>query len=107
MKTIKDYHDLYLKRDVLLLAGVLEKFRNSNLKNYGLCPSHYLSAPGLSFDAMFNMTKVELELILDVDMYLFFEKSKRGGVSYISKKYSKAKNKYWESHDPRQESMKR
>ena len=56
---------------------------------------------------MFNMTKVELELILDVDMYLFFEKSKRGGVSYISKKYSKAKNKYWESHDPRQESMKR
>ena len=43
---------------------------------------------------MFNMTKVELELILDVDMYLFFEKSKRGGVSYISKKYSKAKNKY-------------
>ena len=48
MKTIKDYHNFYLKRDVLLLAGVLEKFRNSNLKNYGLCPSHYSSAPGLS-----------------------------------------------------------
>ena len=37
MKTMKDYHDLYLKRDALLLAGVLEKFRNNSLKNYGLC----------------------------------------------------------------------
>ena len=48
---IKDYHDLYLKRDVLLLADVFEKFRNNSLKNYGLCPSYvqiYLNAPGLS-----------------------------------------------------------
>ena len=44
MKTMKDYHDLYLKCDVLLLADVFEKFRNNSLKNYGLCPSHYLSA---------------------------------------------------------------
>ena len=51
MKTMKDYHDLYLKRDVLLLADVFEKFRNNSLKNYGLCPSYvqiYLNAPGLS-----------------------------------------------------------
>ena len=46
MKTMKDYHDLYLKCGVLLLTDVFEKFRNNNLKNYGLCPSHYLSAPG-------------------------------------------------------------
>ena len=46
MKTIKDYHDLYLKCDVLLFADVFEKFRSSNLKNYGLCPSHYLNASG-------------------------------------------------------------
>ena len=45
MKTIKDYLDLYLKYDALLLADVLEKFRNNSLKNYGLCLSHYLSAP--------------------------------------------------------------
>ena len=42
MKTIKDYHDLYLKCDVLLLADVFEKFRNNSLNNFGLCPSHYL-----------------------------------------------------------------
>ena len=60
MKTRKDYHDLYLKCDVLLLADVFEKFRNISLKNYGLCPSHYLRAPGLSWDAMLKMTKIEV-----------------------------------------------
>ena len=57
MKTMKDYHDLYLKCDVLLLAGVFEKFRSNGLKNYGLCLSHYLRAPALNLDAMLNMTK--------------------------------------------------
>ena len=48
IKTMKDYHDLYLKCDVLILADVFEKFESSILKNYGLCQSHYLSAPALS-----------------------------------------------------------
>ena len=84
MKTMKDYHDLYLKCDVLLLADVFEKFGNNSLNNYGLCTSHYLSAPGLSWDSMLKMTKIELELIPDTGMYVFFEKGKRGGISYIS-----------------------
>ena len=63
MKKIKDYHDLYLKCDVLLLTDVVEKIRNNSLKNYGLCPSHYLHAPAISWDAMLNMAKVELELL--------------------------------------------
>ena len=66
MKTMKDYHDLYLKCDVLLLKYVLENFRNNSLKNYGLCQSHYLSAPALSWDAILNMTTVKLELIPDL-----------------------------------------
>ena len=49
---MKDYHDLYLKRYVLLLADAFEKFRNNNLKNYVLCKNHYLSTPGLSWDAI-------------------------------------------------------
>ena len=93
MKTIKGYHNFYLKCDVLLLADVFEKFRNNSLKNYGLCPSHYLSAPALSWDAILNMTKVELELI-----------PSRGGFSYIYNRYSKASNKYLKSYDPKQES---
>ena len=60
MKTMNDYHDLYLNCDVLLLADVFEKIRNNSLKNYRLCPNHYLSAPGLSWEAMLKMTKNEL-----------------------------------------------
>ena len=97
MKTMKDYHDLCLKFDVLLLADVFKKFRNDSLNNYKLCPSHYLSAPALSWDAILNMTKVGLELIPDSNMYIFFEKSRRGGVSYISNRYSKASNKFLKS----------
>ena len=41
METMKYYHDLYFKSDVLLLADVFEKFRNNSLRNYGICPSHY------------------------------------------------------------------
>ena len=55
---MKDYHDLYLKCGVLLLADVFEKCRNNSLKNYGLYPSHYLSAAGLSWNALLKMTKI-------------------------------------------------
>ena len=80
------------------------KFRNNNIKNCGLYPSHYLSAPGLSWDAMLNMAKVKLEFISDPDMYIFFEKGMIGGASYISNRYSKANNKYLKAYDPKQES---
>ena len=72
MGMMKDYHDLHLKCDVFLLADVSENFRNNSLKNYGLCPSHYLSAPGLNWNS--KMTKIELELIPDPDTYIFFKK---------------------------------
>ena len=104
MKTMEDFHDLYLKYDFLLLADVFEKFRNNSLKNYGLYPKHYLSTPALSSDFMLNITKGELELISDANLYLFFEKGIGGGVCCISKRYSQANNKYLKSCDPKQES---
>ena len=70
MKAVNDYHDLYLRCNVFLLADVFEKFKSTRLKNYELFPSHYLSAPALIWDEILNMTKVEIELILDADMYL-------------------------------------
>ena len=84
MKMMKDYYDLYLKFDILLLADVFEKFRNNSFKNYGLRPGHYLSAPGLSWDAMLKMIKIELELITDPDIFILYEKGTRGRISYIS-----------------------
>ena len=63
-----------------------------------------MSTPGLSWDAMLKMIKIELELIPDPDMYIFFQKGTRGGISYIANRYSKANNKYLKSYDPKQES---
>ena len=37
-------------------------------------------------------------------MYIFFEKAKRGGISYIYDRKSKSNNKYVKSYDPKQES---
>ena len=92
MKMMKDDLELYLKCDVLLLADVLENFRNKNLKNK--CPSHYLRGPGLSWDAMLKMKKIGLEFIPDTNMHIFFEKGTRGWNSNISNRYSKHNKKY-------------
>ena len=70
MKTLQDYHDLYLKTDVLLLADVFENFRDVCQKNYGLDPAWYYTAPGLAWDAALKVTKVKLELLADPDMLL-------------------------------------
>ena len=87
MNTMGDYHDLYLKTDVLLLANVFEKFIKKCLDCYGLDPCHCFSSPELSWDVMLKMTGIKLDLISDIDMHLFIEKGMRGGISYISKSY--------------------
>ena len=94
MKTFKDFLSVYNTTDVLLLADVFEKFRDICLKNYGLDPAHYYTAPGLAWDAMLKMTKINLELLSDVDKLLMIEKGIRGGISIISNRYGKANNKY-------------
>ena len=71
---------------------------------YGLDPCHYFSSPGLSWDAMLKMTKIELDLISDNDMHLFIEKRMRGGISNIAKRYSKTNNKYMQSYDAKKPS---
>ena len=80
MRTMEDYHDLYLKCEVFLLADVFGRFRKNSLKNYGLCPSHYFSASGLIWNGMFKMTEMELEIIPDSDIFTFFEKGTRVGI---------------------------
>ena len=92
IENLGQYHDLYLKTDVLLLCDVFKKFISVCLKDYGLDPCYYFSLPGLSWDAMLKMTGIRLEKINDTDIHLFLEKGMRGGVSYISKRYSKSSN---------------
>ena len=99
MKTLRDYHDLYLETDVLLLADVFENFRKTCLESYKLDPAHYVSAPGLSWDAFLKKSGEEVELVSDMDMFQFFEKGIRGGTSYIAHRHSTANNKYMKTHD--------
>ena len=87
--TFEDFHNHYLKKDVLLLANVFEQFIFTCLKYYDLDTCHYFSTPGLSWDAMLKMARVTLEKISDPDKYMFFEQGMRVGLSYINKRYSK------------------
>ena len=103
-KTLRDYHDLYLKSVVLLLADVFENFRKTCLKHYKLDPAHYYTSPGLAWDACLKTTGQNLELLSDYDMLMMFEQGIRGGITHISKRYAEANNKYMKNYNPGKES---
>ena len=92
MDSLKDYHDLYLKSDVLLLTDFFEKFRNMCLEFYGLDPCHYFSAPALSWDASLKLSGIELEILDNEEMFTFVERAIRGGISQILLRNAKANN---------------
>ena len=69
LKNLGDYYDLYVQSDTLLLADVFENCRNKCIEIYKLDPAHFLSAPGLTWKACLEKTKVELELLTNIDMY--------------------------------------
>ena len=71
--SIGDYHDLYVQCATLLLVDDFKKFRDTCIEIYGLDPAHFLSAPGLAWQAYLKKTKVELELLTDIDMLLMVE----------------------------------
>ena len=104
-KTLGDYHDIYLKTDVLLLADIFENFRSSCSQKYNLDPANFVSTPALSWDAMLNITNQEIGLIHDEETRLFFEPSKRGGIVQAGgQRHAVANNKYMKNYDASTES---
>ena len=100
MKNMGHFHDRCLKKDVLFLTDVFEKFIDTCFKFYGLEPCHYFSSPGLSWDAILKVAGVKLEKISDTNKDFFIEKGLNGGISYIAKRYVKANNAYMKDYDP-------
>ena len=99
INNLGEYHDLYVRSDTLLLADIFENFRHSCLKNYELGPAHFVSLPGLAWQACMKKTNVELELLTDYDMLLMIEEGIRGGICHAMQRHAKANNKYMKDYD--------
>ena len=89
-----DYHDLYLRTDVVLLANVYEAFRETCLEHYKLNPVHFYTSPGLAFKVCLKRTGIRLGLLTDLDMLLMFERGIRGGITQAVHKYTLTDNTY-------------
>ena len=85
---------MHVQSDTLLLADVFENFRRKCIEIYELDPSHFLSAPGLAWQACLKKTEVELQLLTNIDMFLMVEKGIQGGICHAIHRYARANNKY-------------
>lgn len=101
---MREYMEIYLLSDVLLLADVFENFRSNCLRDYDLDPVHYFSSAHYTFDAFMRKCGSKLDYIRDVDHYLFLRNAVRGGVSMISHRYSEANNSRMRNFDSSRES---
>jgi hypothetical protein len=97
-KCFRDYHDLYLKTDVILLSDVFETFRTLSMKDYGLDPAYFITLASFADNCLYKSHGQEIELMTDYDMLLMTEKNIRGGISVISGRFEEANHKYLPSH---------
>ena len=104
LKNLGKYHDLHVQSDTLLLADVCENFRNTCIKVYELDPAHFLSLPGLTWQACLKKTNIKLELLTDYDMLLMVEEGIRGRICHSIHRYARANNKYMKNYDENKES---
>ena len=95
---------MYVQSDAALLADVFDNFRDKCIEIYRVDPAHFLTAPGLAWQACLKKTEVELELLTDNDMLNLFEKGIRGGMCQASYRYVKRNNKYMKNYDKNKES---
>ena len=104
-KNMGEYHDLYVKTDVLLLTDVFENFRDMCLSFYGLDPVYYYTLPNFAFDAMLKLTGIEIDLVYNQDMYEMIEAGLRGGMTQTTRKKVEANNKNMgDDYDKKKES---
>ena len=93
-----------MQSDTLLLADAFENFRDMCIKEYEVDPAHFLSLPGLAWQAYLRKTNMQLELLTDYDMLLMVEEGIRGGICHSTHRYAKANNKYMKNYNSNEES---
>ena len=104
INNLGEYHDLYVRSDTLLLADIFENFRQSCLENYELDPAHFVSLPGLAWQACLKKTNVEPELLTDYDMLLMIEEGIRRGICHAVNRYARANNHYMKDYNKTKQS---
>ena len=104
IKNLGKYHHLYVQSDTSLLADVFDNFRDRCINIYKLDPAHFLTAPGLAWQACLKKTKLKLELLTDNDMLMMVEKGIRGGMRNAIYRYATANNKYMKNYNKNIES---
>ena len=87
----------------MLPADIFQTFRKTCMGAYKLDPLRYYTVPGLSWDALLKLTKIDLELLTDIDMHIFIEKGIRGGISMVSKRQAKVNNPHTAGYNPEKE----
>ena len=104
LENLGDCHNLYVQSDTLLLADVFNNFRDMCIKEYELEPAHFLSLPGLAWQACLKKTNIELELLTDYALLLMVEEGIKGGICHSIHRYAKANNKYMKNYNNNEES---
>ena len=89
-RTLREYALAYLSLDVYLLVDVLAEFQSLCLRWYELDGLRFLTLPSLALSAALRKTGVELELVTDPTLYLFFERMKRGGISFCARRTARS-----------------
>ena len=101
--SLGEYHNLYLRTDVILLVNVFEAFRDTCLEHYSLNPAHFYTSPGLAWKACLKKTGIRLELLTDPDMLVMLEHRIRGGITQAVHRYAQANKKYMgDKFDPKE-----
>ena len=103
IRNLREYHDLYLRTDVILLVNILKGFRDTCLEHYFLDPAHFYTSAGLAWKVCLKKTGIRLELLTDPNMLLMFEHGIRGGITQAVNQYALANNPYMgDKFDPKE-----
>lgn len=92
-RKFSQFHDYYMKTDVLQLADIFEEFRDSCLSAFDLDPIYFQGAPGYTWQLNLKINYDKMFLIRDKNIYQDIQKNIRGGISQVMHRYINIEDK--------------